>query len=519
MALKTILAVDDTPANLAILADLLEPHGYSVSAVPSGQAALSVAARLQPEVILLDIMMPEMDGLETCRRLKADPLSSHIPVIFVSARDDVAALVEGFRVGGCDYISKPFQPEEVLTRVQNHVQLAQLTRDLREKNQTLEARAAELTALNDKLQTEIDTRKKTEEALSVADSKLSLLSQREAQHWGVDGFVGRTKTISKILTDIRRLQNFSTVNVLITGESGTGKELVARAIHFGSPRAKGPFVPVNCVAIPEDLAESMLFGHVRGAFTGATMDRKGFFELADGGTLFLDEIGDMPLPLQAKLLRVIEDGCVTPVGASQAKKVNVRVVAATNANLVDQVPAGDFRQDLYFRLAQFIVNVPPLRNRKDDIPLLAEHFLSIFAGEMGMTPPALSSEALETLRTYAFPGNVRELKNIMERALIESSGDPIRAPHIHLSRFGTTTTVAALAADRNADVPSASRVAGVPPASSSAPAEEIPLNLEQAEAALIRRALNETKGNVAQAARLLGINRTRIYRRFPESRA
>ena len=181
--------------------------------------------------------------------------------------------------------------------------------------------------------------------------QLSGLSDREAERWGIAGLIGRSRTITHIVDEVKRLQNFGSVNVLVTGESGTGKELVARALHFGSNRAKGPFIPVNCVAIPDELAESMLFGHVRGAFTGATMDRKGFFELAHGGTLFLDEIGDMPCSLQAKLLRVLEDGCFTPLGSSRERKVDVRVVAATNANFAAQIDSGAFRQDLYFRLA------------------------------------------------------------------------------------------------------------------------------------------------------------------------
>ncbi len=231
---------------------------------------------------------------------------------------------------------------------------------------------------------------------------------------------------------MKRLQNFGSVNVLITGESGTGKELVARALHFGSNRAKGPFIPVNCVAIPEELAESMLFGHIRGAFTGATMDRKGYFEMAHGGTLFLDEIGDMPVTLQAKLLRVLEDGCITPLGSTRERKVDVRVVAATNANLAAQIDSGAFRQDLYFRLAQYTVALPPLRDRREDMPLLAQHFLRLFAAEMGIPTPAMDAEALRLLAAHPFPGNVRELKNVIERALIESGGLQVRAEHLRL---------------------------------------------------------------------------------------
>ena len=212
----------------------------------------------------------------------------------------------------------------------------------------------------------------------------------------------------------------------------TGKEVIARAIHHGSPRAAGPFIPVNCSAIPADLAESTLFGHRRGAFTGADRDRPGYFELADGGTLFLDEVGDMPLDIQAKILRVLEDGQILPLGDTAEKKVDVRVVAATNVDLETGIEAGTFRQDLYFRLARFPIRVPPLRERRGDIPLLARHFLRLFAAEMGLPPPPLDETALEKLSSYDFPGNVRELKNIVERAVIESNGGQVQSEHLHL---------------------------------------------------------------------------------------
>ena len=309
--------------------------------------------------------------------------------------------------------------------------------------------------------------------------------------------MGESRTLRKILQDIDRLQHFGNTSVLITGESGTGKELVARAIHHRSPRAAAPFLAVNCVAIPAELAESILFGHQRGAFTGAVTDRKGCFELADGGTLFLDEIGDMPLPLQAKLLRVLEDGQVTPLGASSARTVNVRVLAATNANLAQKMAKGDFRQDLYFRLARYTVETPPLRDRPEDIPLLAAHFLRYFSEEMGRSAPPLTPEATAQLQTYHFPGNVRELKNVIERALIECGGQAIRSSHLLLIPIETEPAVASGGAKAPPYLPG------------------LPLNLEDAEQALIQRALQQTGGNVAEAARLLGVNRSRIYRRIP----
>jgi len=307
------------------------------------------------------------------------------------------------------------------------------------------------------------------------------------------------------LEDIRKLHHTGTMSVLITGESGTGKELIARAIHYGGPRAKGPFIPVNCSAIPPDLAESTLFGHVRGAFTGANTDRKGYFELANGGTLFLDEIGDMPLELQAKLLRVLEDGCVIPVGGMYEKHVDVRILAATNVDIQTKIRENAFREDLYYRLAVFTVIVPPLRDRKEDIPLLAHHFLKVFAAEMGMEMPPLSQDGFAVLESYHFPGNVRELKNIIERALIESGGARIQPQHL---RFIHTSAVSLTSA-------------GTEVTTSATPGKEaatlnLPLNLQQAEAFLIKRALRQTEGNMSETARLLGINRTKLYRKIAQ---
>jgi len=411
-----ILITDDIPANLNLLSDALEPAGYNILAAPSGEVALRIAKRMRPDLILLDVIMPGMDGYETCHRLKQDEATREIPVIFITAKDETQSVVEGFRAGGVDYITKPFQAEEVLIRLATHMKIHRLTQELRQKNQ--------------ELLEEISKRQQVEAALHTADAQLSIISQQEAERWGLGGFVGVSPGFARILQGIRRMQSFSSTTVLITGESGTGKELIARAIHYGSALAKRPFVPVNCSAVPGELAESACFGHVRGAFTGATTDHKGFFEQADKGTLFLDEIGDMPLPLQAKLLRVLEDGVISPVGSTQGKKVEVRVLAGTNAELQSDVEAGKFRQDLYYRLARFTIEVPPLRDRKEDIPLLAEHFLKRFATDMGMTKPKLNGQALQVLQSYDYPGNIRELKNFIERALIESGGGEIGPEHL-----------------------------------------------------------------------------------------
>ena len=440
-----VLIVDDVSANLNVLRDALEPEGYSILGASHGKAALKIAAGALPDLILLDVLMPGMDGYEVCRQLKQREETQHIPVIFVTMRDDKESILQGFRAGSVDYITKPYEKEEVLLRVKTHIEIQRLTHMLSERNKALQQRAAELASANrqlqqanERLQREMAKRKqaeaaqqRAEEAFQKADEHLSILSQQEASHWGIEGFVGKSKTIERIVEEVRQLQSAGTTSVLITGESGTGKELVARALHFGGTRDKGPFLPVNCSTIPRELAESSFFGHVRGAFTGAKDDRKGYFELADGGTLFLDEIGDMPLELQPKLLRVIEDGCFTPVGGVREKHGDVRILAATNQDIRAKIAEGAFREDLYFRLARFTVSVPPLRERKEDIPLLTEHFLKLFAAEMGIEPPTLSQEASAALGAYPFPGNVRELKNIIEHALIKNSSSVIRPQHLH----------------------------------------------------------------------------------------
>lgn len=481
MIRKRILIADDTPASLSLLASVLEPCGYEVLAASSGKDALKIAERARPDLIMLDVVMPGHNGFAVCRALKAENATREIPVIFLTSRQETESVVEGFRVGAVDYIVKPFQAEEVITRVATHLKISGLTRELQQRNAELE--------------TEIKKRHAAEHARDRADQRLSVMASQEAKRWGLAGFVGKSPHLRRILEDIRRLQSFGKTSVLITGESGTGKELVARAIHHNSPRAEGAFVPVNCVAVPADLAESLFFGHVKGAFTGATADRRGHFELADGGTLFLDEIGDMPATLQAKLLRVIEDGEITPVGATHSRLVDVRVLSATNADLQKKIAAGDFRQDLYFRLARYTVETPPLRERREDLALLASHFLEVFASEMGIAPPAMEAGTLSLLQSHSFPGNVRELKNVMERALILSGGQTIKPEFLQL-------------------LPSAAPAA--PVRISSPHIEDLPLNLEAAEHALIQRALEQSHGNVAEAARLLNVNRSRIYRRFPQ---
>lgn len=484
-----ILIADDTPASLSLLSHVLEPEGYEILAVSSGHDALKLAAKARPDLVLLDVMMPGHDGFHVCRTLKSEDETRDVPVIFITSRNDTGSVLNGFRVGAVDYIFKPFQAEEVVTRVATHLKISRLTRELQQRNAELEA--------------EVKRRQEAENARDKTAQRLSSMAKREAQRWGLEGFVGRSDHMKRLLADIERLRQFGKTNVLITGESGTGKELVARALHHHSPRAEHPFIPVNCVAVPGELLESLFFGHIKGAFTGATSDRKGYFELADGGTLFLDEIGDMPAALQAKLLRVLEDGEITPVGSTKSHRVDVRVVSATNADLSAKIMSGDFRQDLYYRLARYTVQTAPLRERREDLPMLAAHFLKVLAAEMGMAPPGLHDSALNLLQKHPFPGNVRELKNTMERALILSGGQSVKPEHLQLFDAGAAAP-APVSASTNARH-----------LATQVPADSVPLNLEAAENTLIQRALEQTGGNVTEAARLLNVNRSRIYRRMP----
>ena len=470
----TLLLVDDVAANLSALSGTLETAGYRVLTALSGAAALKTAAKARPDLILLDLLMPEMDGLETCRRLKVDDELGGIPVLFITASSETDSVLHGFAAGGVDYITKPFRMEEVLARVSTHLRVSRLTRELTERNAAL--------------QEEINRRVLAEIALRTADEKLSLLTAAEARQWGVAGLIGRSPRFGAMIGDLRSVQAFPRTNVLLTGESGTGKELLARAIHFGSPQAAGPFVPVNCSALPAELAESLLFGHLKGSFTGAQADQKGWFALAHDGTLFLDEIGDMHHPLQAKLLRVLEDGVVTPLGAAQGRRVNVRVVAATNVDLPAKIAEGRFREDLYYRLNHFSIAVAPLRQRREDIPLLAAHFLHLFADELKRPVPTLHAEAMERLITHDYPGNIRELKNTIERALIHSRGGEVRGAHIVFAT-ASARRVASTTADEARD-----------------------FHLGRNEDRLITEAISIADGNLSAAARLLGVNRALLYR-------
>jgi DNA-binding NtrC family response regulator len=480
MTAPKILIIDDDRDNIRVLTETLEPHGYEIFLASKADKGIELAGTIQPDVILLDVVMPGKSGFVVCEILKKGAKTKDIPIVFLTSKQETESIVRGFEIGAVDYITKPLRIAEALARLKTHSDNSRMAREIKERNDQLEA--------------EIERRRIAENDKRAAEKRLLTFSSQESSRWGVQGLIGSSPEARQIRSEIERLQSFPAISVLVTGESGTGKELVAKAIHYGSARKDGPFYAVNCAAIPAELTESVFFGHKKGAFTGATSDRKGCFELADGGTLFLDEIGDMDILLQSKLLRVLEDGEFVPVGGAESKQVDTRIVTATNADLSAKITAGKFRQDLYFRLARYVIKTVALRNRPSDIPLMTEHFLSTLASEMGMAPRKISAEAQSLLNTYTFPGNVRDLRNIIERALIESTGKPINPEHIYLMPEG--------------DMRPPLTEFGTPSTSL------LPLNVKAAEEELIQRALQESGGNVSEAAKRLGMHRSRLYRRL-----
>ena len=421
-AREEILVVDDTPASLRLLTELLTQHGYHVRPAEDGALALESVDAKTPDLILLDVSMPGMDGYEVCRRLKADEKSSRIPVIFISAFGDTRQKVTGFEAGGIDYVTKPFEAEEVLARVRTHLRLCQAEEALRNAHNTLELRVQERTA---ELQESEEKARRAFEEIEVLKSQLELhntyLQEEVVEAKAFGDLVGQSSGPRNVVSQIDVVAP-TEASVLILGETGTGKELVAHEIHLRSGRKDKPLIRVNCASIPRELFESEFFGHVRGSFTGAVKDRAGRFETAEGGTIFLDEVGEIPLDIQNKLLRVLQEKRYERVGDDRTRRADVRIVAATNRDLKKAAAAGKFREDLYYRLNVFPVQVPPLRGRLDDIPLLAKHFVELSAKELKCAKPRLTRAAVTQLQSYDWPGNVRELRNVVERAVILARG-------------------------------------------------------------------------------------------------
>jgi two-component system response regulator AtoC len=448
---RTILVVDDEANMQAVMRMILESAGYDVLVADSAEAALPHTQNPNLDAVLTDLRMPGMGGEALVARLRSE--RPDVPVVVVTAHGTIRSAVKSVQDGAADFLAKPFEPEELEVAVSNALKL----RDILRENARLKAAASE-----------------------------ALTGKR---------LVGESTAARALLEEIRRVAPYKT-SVLVVGESGTGKELVARTIHEWSPRSELPWVALNCSAIPRDLMESELFGYVKGAFTGATRNRLGRLEQAQGGTLFLDEIGDLDLGLQSKLLRVLQEREFSPVGSDQVRSVDVRFIAATNRDLMELVRAGRFREDLLYRLDVYRIEVPPLRERREDIPLLARAFLRQLAIETDRAIGDFTSAALETLSCYTWPGNIRELRNAVERSLLSCHGDRIDTP----------------------DLPHAVLATGATPA--GAPASEFPAErnlddwLGDLERRAIQQALAACNGVQVQAAKRLGISERSLWHRI-----
>jgi DNA-binding NtrC family response regulator len=442
-----ILVVDDEAEIRSLLGAVLRDKGFVVVDAEDGAAALQQVTRERPAVILLDLSMPRMSGMDALPEIKR--LDADVPVIICTAHADLATAVRAMKLGAYDYLTKPFDVDLLILTVERAVERHQLRSRIEELRQ----------------------------------GQGSSLAER----------MGGSAAIGRIIQQVSQVAE-SNFTVLVQGETGTGKELVARAIHQQSPRRKAPFVAVDCGAIPETLVESELFGHERGAFTGAQSRREGHFQLAKGGTLFLDEIGNVPVATQAKLLRALEQREVLPLGSGRAVPVDVRIIAATNSELEGSVKAGRFRADLYYRLSEFTITLPPLRSRREDITHLAQRFLEEVSMELGRPVRRISDEAIDVLLRHDWPGNVRELKNVVRKAALLAA-DVVTVEH--LPSLGSSA-------------PAPSRPAAEPERDLSL-REAAELAAGHAERDAIRRALEATRGNKSQAARLLRTDYTTLH--------
>jgi DNA-binding NtrC family response regulator len=474
-----VLIVEDDPAQRTGLTQLVTGWGFAVSNAPDGEAALSQIAMSPPDVILSDLVMPKMGGLDLLRALSQQ--DHDITVLILTAQGTVDTAVEAIRLGAYDYVAKPIDPQRL--------------RILLDQVSERHARQQEVTVL-----------------------------RRQLRERGRFGTMIGTSVVMRQVYQLVEQAAPTGASVLITGESGTGKELVAQTLHALSPRAARPFVPINCAAIPEALLESELFGHEKGAFTGAITRRQGSFELADRGTLFLDEVAEMSPATQAKLLRVLQERIVRPVGGEREKAIDIRVIAATNLDPMEAVKQGKLREDLYYRLNVFAVQLPPLRERLEDLPLLAQAFVAEFAKELNKTVLGVSDEALAELQAHRWPGNVRELRNVMERATIVARGQFI-AP-ADLVGFGTslsgarsTQPSASGASGPSADkAPSAIATGGATPDRQS-PVLVPGMTVDEAERQLIAITLAHTGGNKTKAASLLGISLKTLHNKLARDAA
>ncbi|MEA5115617.1 MAG: sigma-54 dependent transcriptional regulator [Geobacteraceae bacterium] len=447
---EKILVVDDEDSIRTSLAGILEDEGFRVMHANDGITALDVLRKDLPDLVLLDIWMPRIDGIETLRKIKE--LYPSLAVIMMSGHGTIETAVKSTKMGAYDFIEKPLSLEKLLVCVRNALGMMRL----KDENDSLRVLA-----------------------------------------FGERQMTGSSPVMVKLKEQILLVAP-SNASVLITGENGTGKELVARSIHFHSQRKEKPFVEINCAAIPEELIESELFGHEKGAFTGAVSQKKGKFDLADGGTLFLDEIGDMSLKTQAKVLRILQERKFERVGGNRTIEVDVRIIAATNKVLEEEIRAGAFREDLFYRLNVVPFTVPPLRERQEDIPLLAEHFLDTFSRREGIGHKVITHQAMEALKGYAWPGNVRELKNVVERLVIMTPGTTVDINHLPESIISGELQSEA----------GAGRLDGVLELSTLREARE------EFEKEFILQKLEENNWNISKTAEVIELERSNLYRKL-----
>jgi len=439
-----ILIVDDQEVNVELLDQMLSESGYScVTSTTNPEEVCALHHENDYDLILLDLQMPEMDGFQVLEALQAENPEGYIPVLVITAQP--GHKVRALEAGAKDFISKPFELVEVKTRIRNMLEVRMLYKELQNHNkrleQTVQERTSDLTSANIQLTQEIEERKKAEKSLYKSYAEIKRLKDRLQgenvylrnevdQKYNFGEIVGQSDALAVVYSQVQQVAPMN-ATVLLLGETGSGKGLVAHAIHRSSTRKDRPIITVNCTTLPATLVESELFGREKGAFTGSDARQIGRFELADGGTIFLDEIGEMPLELQGKLLRVIQDGEFERLGSPRTIKTDVRIIAATNRNLKEEIRNGKFREDLYYRLNVFPITVPPLRQRKEDIPLLINHFVAKFNNKIGRQIETVSTNTLNLLQNYHWPGNVRELESIIERAVITSSGSSLQV----LERF------------------------------------------------------------------------------------
>jgi len=436
-----ILIVDDEPFNVDLLEQQLEEQGYETCAAADGAGALEVLAAEEPDLVLLDWMMPGMNGIEVLERMRATSEWRTVPVIMLTARGTTEDKVQGLDAGADDYVTKPIDEAELWARIRAMLRIARLEQENLSLRQEIEGRSQ------------------------------------------FKGMIGKSRAMEQVYALLGKVVD-SDATVLLTGETGTGKEVLARCIHQEGARRNAPFIPVNCGAMAEHLLESELFGHRKGAFTGAVNDRPGLFEAADGGTLFLDEIGENSPALQVRLLRAIQEGEIRRVGEEQDRKVDVRVIAATHRDLAEEVQGGRFREDLYYRLSVFPIDLPPLRERREDIPDLALHFLQQKQPIQQNCPEGFTTRTMDALCRYDWPGNIRELLNEVERAALLASGEE-RIEVSHLSE----------------------KITGPGPVDQVPRSGKMKDVLAQVEREMIARALERNGGNRTRAAAELGVSR------------